>query len=405
MLDFTLGRLQQMRNDEVPFEVVVSDNCSRDETPQIVEKHREQLPRLRYCRHRKEVLPFVGILNAIRNATGKYAIFLADDDSLIPDVLFRYVQQMENDPGLTAIYSDLIAYDDEQEKEIHRYFYLKQPAQFGPNDPIGLINYVVTNLIYPEIGVYRREPFLRCDAIIKRGFLPYHMWMYRLSRLGRIAFEPEPFYREHRVVKKHLRREGTTNMDFRLQYIGDEFRNVLETMVLWAFQDAGMPQVPEPQALVVRRMIERFLHMRLGLEIQRAASEKNWIQAVELRRRFTLWNGPGSLDEQRRDTEQLAIPAAFQAIREAYENLSDVSGLLFVDFQGTTVSSFFRTHYPEIPLLDPTSPNLGTPLVIYKQDRGTADEAFGAPAGYRLYLDRLLETYRVAAIHIDVSQL
>ena len=55
--------------------------------------------------------------------------------------------------------------------------------------------------------------------------------MYRLSRVGRIAFDPLPFYREHRILKDRFQRSHWANMAMQFHMIGDELRLALEAMV------------------------------------------------------------------------------------------------------------------------------------------------------------------------------
>jgi hypothetical protein len=78
--------------------------------------------------------------------------------------------------------------------------------------------------------VYRREALIRAHSFHGRS-LPYYLNMYRLSRLGRIAFDPLPFYREHRILKDRFQAHHWANMQMQFHMIGDELRLALEEMV------------------------------------------------------------------------------------------------------------------------------------------------------------------------------
>ncbi len=409
LLDYTLERLRDLERFGKAIEIVISDNISTDHTAQIIEKHRTAMPYLRYCLRPKQMPLHKGIINGLRNSRGQLVVLLMDDDSFIPETLMGYVERMERESDLTAIYADWIAYDDEKQQELHRYYHFQKPVCFGPQDPLGLINFVLKQRIYPELAVYRRESLFRCECLVKRGTYAAYLWMYRLSRLGRVAFELAPFYREHRVLKKQFQRTHWANMEMRHQLIGDEFRNQLESIVLWALQDTGISHVPEDQTLAVKQLIDQFLHSRLSLEIGRAMAEKNWLLALELRRRMVLWNGPGSVDDQRRDAIEISLPAAMQAVHDTYEILSEVSGLVLQGFRSRQIHDFFRRHYPDLKLLESTAASpagTGRPLVVYKSDAGIPDDPHDtAYPGYRLYLNRLLENYRVCPVQIDLTGL
>lgn len=407
LLDDTLERLRDLERVDKSFEVVVSDNLSSDHTAQVIEKHQRAMPSLRHCVQGRAAPIYPAMINALRNARGTHVVYLADDDSLIPEPLWGYVERMEREPDLSAIYTDWIAYDDEQKRELHRYFQFREPMSFGRDNPVGLATFMLQHVVYPEVAVFRRAALLQCDGHVRRGLYPFYLWAYGLSRVGRVAFERTPYYREHRVLQSRFQRTSWANMAMRLQLIGDEFRNQLETLVLLAIQDAGATHVAGEQALTARTLIDRHLNSRLGLEVSRAVADKDWLLAVELRRRMVLWSGPGSQEDVRRDALEITFPAALQAIQETCRTLSGVSGLRLEGFTTPRVHDFFRLHYPDLMLLELADPvareGHPRPLVVRKHGSPSADE--GAPSGYELSLDRLLDTYRISPAPIDVTEL
>lgn len=409
LLHHSLEKLRALEHFGKRFEVVVSDNASTDDTPRVVESMQGAMPYLRHCRQASTVEPFANYLNAMRKATGEAVVYLADDDSIIPENLIPYIERLLAEPGLAGIYTDWINYDDAQEKELHRYFECKQPATFGPDDPLALVAFVLANQIHPEIGVFRRTSFVRALRHVKHAH-PFHLWMYHLSRLGRIAFELAPFYRENRILKDLFKRTHSTGTAIQLHMIGDELRNSLECMTLLAFQDAGLMPVPEDRILAARRMIDSFVHGRTSLEILRATLFKNWILALELRQRMVLWYGPGTNDEQARDALEIALPAALQSVAETYRSLSAVNGIALRGFESTKIRDFFRTHYPEIPLVtasDPAGLQVQTDPVALYRESSQIDEAHGGPNDPRciLSLNELLETYRVGRLELNLEGL
>jgi glycosyltransferase involved in cell wall biosynthesis len=407
LLDDTLERLRDLERIDKSFEVVVSDNLSSDHTAQVIEKHQRVMPYLRHSLQGRAAPVYPAMINGLRNARGECVVYLADDDSLIPEALWDYVSRMEREPDLSAIYADWIAYDDDQKRELHRYFQFQQPAAFGPHHPIELVSFMLQHVVYPEVAVFRRDALLQCDCHARRGLYPFYLWAYRLSRVGRVAFELTPYYREHRVLQSRFQRTSWANMAMRLQLIGDEFRNQLEAMVLLAIQDHGATHVAGNEALTVRQMIDRHLNSRLMLEVTRAVAEEDWLLAVELRRRMVLWSGPGSQDEIRRDALDITFPAALQAIQETCRTLSDVSGIRLEGFKTRQVHEFFGLHYPDLPLLESADgasrKGSGRALVVRKHGPPSVED--GATPGYELALDRLLDMYRINAAPIDLTDL
>ena len=102
---------------------------------------------------------------------------------------------------------------------------------------------------------------------------------------------------------------------------------------------------------------------------------------------------------------QIAFPAALQAVSETYQGLSDVDGLLLRGFQSNEVHGFFRAQFPEIPLVA-VAPDRNNLLILYREAfPEREDTSGGTRPGYVLYLDQLLETYRVGKTPINLSQL
>lgn len=309
MLEYTLEQIAKADHLR-EAEIVIADNDPRNVECSRIKQQAESLKlNVIYVGQRAETLPYVGIMHAFQHATRDFVTFMADDDFILPNIV-DYLKLMESRPEVNCIVSDLIAWDDEQEKELHRYWKLDKAYEFGADKPLELVEFVCSNIIYPEICLYRRKDIIKSMSIIARGHLPFHMWMYQMSRKGIVRFEPEAYYREHRIVKKYLQRSPTTNLTMRMGYIDDAFRNVLETMILWALQDTTNHE----GGIYADRMIEKFLHSRIALEVQRSVSEGDFIAAVDLARRYRLWIKPLTFNFD------IAKAAAEQHIRQINES-------------------------------------------------------------------------------------
>lgn len=409
LLDDTLGRLEELKRFQIPYEIVISDNLSSDRTAEVIRKRQETTPTIRHVMQPSPVKSYLGFLNGVRNSTARYIVLLADDDSLVLETLVGYVQQMERDSNLVTIVADWMAYDDEQERELHRYFQFTQPTSFGPESSVEMVNFILNHRVLPEQNLYRREALLRSECHVGRGSYHLFYWIYRLARQGKVAFELAPFYREHRVLKPQFRqgRGVTGNLSMRLELIGDEFRNQLETLLLWSVQERGHGAMPSDQVTMAKHMIDNFLHGRLPLEIDRAIAEKNWLLACDLRRRWVLWHGPGSAEQQGRDVNCLVLPAAMQSVERTYRELTGASGLLFYGFLTDQLHSFFRNNYPDIPLVDfsalETATATSRPLVVLKNHE--ANIGRDVDPNYCVYLSDLFDCCRINTLRLDLSQL
>lgn len=317
ILSETLSRLP-----DCDLDVVVTDNASTDDTQSIVEGAQAIDKRIRYIRQPENVGTFQNTLRGFAAASTDIVVYMPDDDSILAEPLLEHVARLKAEPDLVGIYTDVIAWDDAEEKEMHRYYPAGMNAvEFTPDIPTQLLDFALSTQIPMEIGVWRKGPIIKARIPYQRA-MPYHPWMYRLSRMGKLRFDPLAFLREHRVLKPHLSRDYWGNMENAMAYIGDEQRLGLEMFATMALQDGNITMNPEAIANV-HLGIEGMLHNRASLEVNRACERGDFILAVELRRRQYLWFQTGSMFE---DLQRFSQPAAQQALK-AYEGMDDAPTL------------------------------------------------------------------------------
>ena len=94
--DMVGGAIESVLNQTYEaFELIVIDDHSPDETPEIVREYEDEDERVRYIRN-EENKGHVTTLNiACRQATGKYISFLDDDDRWLPEKLEAQVSRLE----------------------------------------------------------------------------------------------------------------------------------------------------------------------------------------------------------------------------------------------------------------------------------------------------------------------
>lgn len=80
------------------IEVVVSDNCSTDDTREVCEKVSLENPFIRYLRHPKNVGILSNFETVLKEAKGKYFMWLSDDDTVEPGAIAKCVEFLEENP-------------------------------------------------------------------------------------------------------------------------------------------------------------------------------------------------------------------------------------------------------------------------------------------------------------------
>jgi glycosyltransferase involved in cell wall biosynthesis len=93
-----------LRSDYTEFEVIVVDDCSRDNTRQIVERFRA-----RYVRTPETIGPAGARNLGVRHSQGQIVVFLDADVELSPEGLELIREEFDRDPELAAVFG---SYDD-----------------------------------------------------------------------------------------------------------------------------------------------------------------------------------------------------------------------------------------------------------------------------------------------------
>jgi len=66
------------------FELLISDNCSPDNTSDVVAEYQD--PRIRYVRHETNIGANANFNYCLDDARGDYLLLLSDDDLIDPDL-------------------------------------------------------------------------------------------------------------------------------------------------------------------------------------------------------------------------------------------------------------------------------------------------------------------------------
>jgi len=91
------------------FELLILDNASTDDTPEVVLGIRDE--RIRYVRNPPGFTAYFNGTSAIQIARGKRIIITHDDDVMHPTLLAKQMAMMEAHPGMTAVWTNTSVID------------------------------------------------------------------------------------------------------------------------------------------------------------------------------------------------------------------------------------------------------------------------------------------------------
>jgi glycosyltransferase involved in cell wall biosynthesis len=173
------------------FEIIIVDDASSDDTPQMVQTIGE--PRIRYFRHDNNRGEAGSRNTGVQNAVGEYIAFLDDDDAWLPQKLARQVYLLDNTPlQVGAVYTSFLMIDWETARVLGKWKAEKRGniySDLSEQNWIGI----------PSTVLLRRQCFEKVglfDETVEFG-LDYDMWV-RVARLYEFEIVEEPMV--HRAL-------------------------------------------------------------------------------------------------------------------------------------------------------------------------------------------------------------
>lgn len=134
-------------------EIVISDNCSTDSTQEMGEWLSANYKEVRYHRQEKNIGLTNNFLFVQAKASGKYFMWLADDDTLEPGILRKYVSFLETHPDYSLVSGQIQYWLDNRCLLIERDFNMEQRS------PYTRMLYFYFRVVYGSIyhGLMRNE--------------------------------------------------------------------------------------------------------------------------------------------------------------------------------------------------------------------------------------------------------
>ncbi|OBI90988.1 glycosyltransferase family A protein [Mycobacterium sp. 1245805.9] len=252
------------------YELLIGDNASEDQTPDVVRRYEHQLA-IRYIRRPQNVGAYHNISQLIEAAEGRYVAYVADDDLLIPGVLGRYVAHLEAHPDVGAVYAPWLFHDRIAGRDTGQFYAVERETRIEARDHAALFDLLVNGHIFPE--VYLARTFLARELAGAANPFSYIFFVRIAAMLDRAAvtFFPEPFYRQ---VVGYFEDEPHTQLGHEEVKVGwDRYRGGLE-YILARFASLLSAEDLDACHLAIDRFVRIRMHVGLRL---RTHEGKDWI--------------------------------------------------------------------------------------------------------------------------------
>ncbi|MBW8815982.1 MAG: glycosyltransferase family 2 protein [Caulobacterales bacterium] len=263
------------------YELVVSDNCSTDETPQILARYAAQHPRMRVSRQPRNLGAYPNILTTLRQARGEIVLSIADDDLAVPETLVDYIGRMRDDPELVMIQAPWLLMDETRDNAVIGQFYdFEGDWRFEAGQYGNCLAFVIQNHVFPECWLIRRSALAGVVGPNPRfAYSFFCMLTYALAK-GAVLFSPRPHIAATAISKTgHV---GNTEA----MESWDVYRGGLELMASHArqFNPGALPD-----AAAVGAAITGFVSERMAVAAKLQAHARNWAETYQILRRLLAY--------------------------------------------------------------------------------------------------------------------
>lgn len=321
-----------------PIELVISDNASTDSTRAVVERHTANGLAISYYRHDSNKGSTANYFSVYRRARGKFVMYLADDDLLIPEAVSEAVGFLVDNPRVLAAYAPWVLFDDVAKTVCGQFYNVEQNVVFEPGQSAELLKYVVDRHVFPEIVIFRAEAVRSLITVGNFCFQFFVDFAHVFTR-GPIAFLSKPFYRS--VTASHLRRDGEQAGMEHVMTQWDSYRGGLEYFIYKCLLRAGLATTAaEEQSL--RATINAFVDVRMRVAQRLWLGRNDFIRAYEILCRRRFFN-PALVAEEAAEIGNLQQMVVFQTLARLTNSIVDVEQILLGDLpEGGIVEPMLR---------------------------------------------------------------
>ena len=184
-----------------PTEVIVVDDCSPDNSVEVIERFVQRDPIVRLYRNERNRGVAYSAERALSLASGDYIYSAAADDRVLPGLFEASMKQLAEHPGAALCCSDPAFFDDETGAVVEdRYRWSDKPRYFSPEE---LAEVISGSYIAGHTTVTKRS------AVAEAGLLPELNWhcdwfmTHAMAFRYGICYVPEPMAMMRRQAESY----------------------------------------------------------------------------------------------------------------------------------------------------------------------------------------------------------
>ena len=270
---------EQIGKFGVSYELLIGDNCSQDNTEEIVAKYDQQL-NLVYFRRHQNLGSSENLNQLYRAANGRYTIYLADDDFLILDVVRDIILVMEESPNIGVTFAPWLIHDRISAKDITKFYSVESDTVIARGDHAKLFKILIERHIFPEVYIARTELRRAIDLpLCPSAYIFFTQAALMVDRTS-VLFAQMPFYRSISKYFEDEERVQAGNEEVKIGW--DTYRGGLEYILSRFYSQVSVKDLAK-----CRSAIDRFTAIRMSVGLRlRTAENRNFMDNYYLAARL-----------------------------------------------------------------------------------------------------------------------
>ena len=213
------------------FELVIGDNCSTDDTGDVVRRISD--PRVRYVRHEANLGPFGNMNRLLELARGEYVCIAHDDDVYLPEFLAREAAVLDANPSAGMVHCAIYETNANGERQRAERAYPMDRVIPGKQE---FIRYLQGHNVVCSSVMARRTAYLEAGPFEGRHICADFLMWLKLALIADVAYVAEP------LLERRVHDESVTG-SLNPQWWYDEFMSIFEeALVLAAKVDPALVQ-------------------------------------------------------------------------------------------------------------------------------------------------------------------
>src|SRR3989338_1099457 len=200
------------------FELIIVDDCSKDETPQIIQEYVQKDPRVRYIRNQTNQRLPRSLNIGFAQANGEFLTWTSDDNYYLPEALERMANSLEQQKA-DFVYCDLYVFynDDIKSARLER---LSDSGEIQNSNCIRAC-FMYTRKVFEAIGDYDPDMELLED---------YDYWVRIYKKFPMLHLAEPLYYYRHHPNSLWTSRNSEIRMAELLFRLKHDFADVRETV-------------------------------------------------------------------------------------------------------------------------------------------------------------------------------